>query len=100
MSPASRLSLLALAAALASGAVSAQSAPDVQRGRQLYDTYCGGCHYERVHDRSRENSSVHSLEDLRAEVTRWAGETRQRYTREDIEDIVAYLNRSHYHLER
>jgi mono/diheme cytochrome c family protein len=96
MRAASRTAVLALAAALAGVTAHAENP---QRGQQLYETYCGGCHYERVHSRSRENSSVHSLEDLRTEVTRWAGQTRQRYTREDIEDIVAYLNRSHYHLE-
>jgi len=36
---------------------------------------------------------------LRAEVTRWAGQTRQRFTREDMQDIVAYLNRSPYRLD-
>ena len=29
----------------------AASAQDAERGRVLYQTYCGGCHYERVHDR-------------------------------------------------
>ncbi|MDA8109504.1 MAG: cytochrome c, partial [Betaproteobacteria bacterium] len=73
---------------------------DAQRGRELYEAYCGGCHYERVHQRGPERTDMRTLEALRAEVMRWAGQTRQRFTREDIEDIVAYLNRSHYHLGR
>ncbi len=96
MRAASTLAGIALAAALAGGTARAQ---DAERGRRLYETHCNGCHYERVHRRSRESSRVRSLEDLRSEVTRWAGQTRQRLTREDLQDIVAYLNRSHYHLD-
>lgn len=91
------LVVIALAAVLGAGTA---RAADAQRGRELYESYCGGCHYERVHERSPERTGIRTLEALRAEVTRWAGETRQRLAREDIEDIVAYLNRSHYHLSR
>ena len=42
-----RLASLLTACCLASAAW----AQDVERGRLLYETHCGGCHYERVHER-------------------------------------------------
>lgn len=71
-------------------------AQDAQRGKLLYDTYCGVCHYERVHDRLR--SKILDLADLRDEVARWAPQTKRQFTLEDKEDVVQYLNESHYRI--
>ena len=46
---------------------------DLERGRVLYQTHCGGCHYERTHD-----------ERVRS------------YTLDELDDIVQYLNEAHY----
>ena len=75
-------------------------AQDARRGRQLYETHCFSCHYERVHERAPERSRVHSLEELRKEVALRAGLTGQRYTQEDLADIVAYLDQSHYRFSK
>ncbi len=91
-----RLSLLA-ALALAALPAAAQNA---ERGRQLYQTHCGGCHYERVHQRAPERSRVRSLAELRVEVVRWAPQTRRTFTIEDLDDLAEYLNRSHYRFEK
>ena len=72
----------------------AAAAQDAERGRLLYQTYCGGCHYERVHDRLR--TEVKDLSDLRDMVGRWAPHTKRTYTLDEREDIVQYLNESHY----
>lgn len=72
----------------------AAMAQDAARGRLLYETHCGGCHYERVHQRLR--SDVKGLDDLRATVARWAAQTKHRFTEEDLQDVVQYLNESHY----
>lgn len=80
------LALLAFAAA----------AQDAERGRLLYQTYCGGCHYERVHDRLR--TEVKDLADLRDMVARWAPQTKRSFTLDEREDIVQYLNESHYRI--
>jgi hypothetical protein len=77
-------------------AVSAQ--PETQeaaRGRVLYQTYCGGCHYERIHD-ERLRPAVRDLADLRDMVAQWAPQTKRSYTPGELEDIVQYLNESHY----
>ena len=76
-------------------------AQDAGRGKLLYETHCGGCHYERVHQRDRAKSSIKSLSDLRDEVALRAGQTqRPSFTLEDLEDIAEYLDRSHYKLAR
>jgi mono/diheme cytochrome c family protein len=72
----------------------AVSAQDSAPGRALYETHCGGCHYERVHDRLR--SEVKDLSDLRDMVARWAPQTKRTYTPAELESIVQYLNESHY----
>jgi hypothetical protein len=56
--------------------------------------HCGDCHYERVHQRLR--TAVKDLDDLRDMVARWAPQTKRRFTLDEREDLVAYLNASHY----
>lgn len=90
-----RPSALVLLAILAA-ALPAQ-AQDARRGRQLYETHCLTCHYEHVHERAPARSRVHSLQDLQKETALRAGLTGLRFTREDLDDIVAYLDQSHYH---
>ncbi|MFZ1908645.1 MAG: hypothetical protein WAU52_06145 [Burkholderiales bacterium] len=72
-------------------------AQDARRGREVYETLCLSCHYEHVHERAPERSQVHDLEQLRREVTERAKLTGVRFTREDIDDVVIYLDQSHYH---
>jgi mono/diheme cytochrome c family protein len=76
------------------------AAQDPARGKLLYDLHCGGCHYERVHERDPSRSVVHSLADLRNQVARRAAQTGRQFTLEDLGDIAEYLNRSHYRLTR
>ena len=79
---------------LLSPLAAAQDAESAARGRLLYQTYCGGCHYERVHDRLR--TEVKDLSDLRDMVARWAPQTKRTYTLDELADIAEYLNQSHY----
>lgn len=67
---------------------------EAEQGRLLYETHCGGCHYERVHQRLR--SDVKDLADLRDTVARWAPQTKRRFTLDERESIVQYLNESYY----
>ena len=75
-------------------------AQDAERGRQLYETHCSGCHYERVHQRAPERSLVRSRAGLRVEVVRRAQLTARTFTLEDFDDLAEYLNRSHYKFEK
>jgi cytochrome c len=71
-------------------------AQDAQRGRQLYETRCLSCHYERIHKRDASRSLVRTLTALRVEVARRAEGLTPRLSIEDLDDIAEYLNRSHY----
>ena len=71
------------------------AAQDLQRGRLLYQTHCGGCHYERTHD-ERVRPAVRDLDQLRDMVVKWANETKRSYTLDELDDIVQYLNEAHY----
>lgn len=85
-------------AAFAASSLSVHAQETVQRGQELYATQCLTCHTERLHE--REKSKIRTLADLRAEVTRWSRETKQRFSAEDIEDVVRYLDLSHYRLKK
>lgn len=87
-----------LALALACACLPA-AAQDAGRGKLLYETQCGGCHYERVHQRAPGRSSVLTLADLRDEVARRAAQTGRPFTLDDLADIAEYLNRTHYRFE-
>ena len=78
----------------------AAHAQDPARGRLLYETYCGECHYERVHQRTPETSRVKTLSDLRDIVANRAPTTKFNFSLDDREDVVQYLNRSHYKLAK
>ena len=95
----SQFLLLALALPLLFAAMPA-AAQDGVRGRQLYETHCSDCHYQRVHQRERDKSLVRSMEDLRGQVARWAPQTRRPLSSQDLADIVDYLNGSYYRLEK
>jgi hypothetical protein len=69
-------------------------AQDAERGKLLYETHCGTCHYERVHDRLRP--AVRELDQLRDMVAQWAPQTKHRFTLDEQEAVVQYLNESHY----
>jgi len=76
------------------------AAQDAGRGKLLYETHCGGCHYERVHERAPQKSQVHTLAELRDMVARRAAQTGRPFTLDDLADIAEYLNRTHYRLTR
>ena len=88
-----KAALVALAALLLAAPALAQ---DAQRGRLLYETHCLSCHYERIHKRDPSRSLIRTLPQLQVEVAQRAAVTKQRFTTEDLDDIAAYLNRSHY----
>ena len=73
----------------------AAAAQDAERGRLLYQTHCGGCHYERMHD-ERLRPAVRDLADLRDMVAQWAPQTKRRFTLDELSDVVDYLNETHY----
>jgi mono/diheme cytochrome c family protein len=77
---------------------SAQQAPDAERGRALYENHCVACHTSKVH--RRFPPSAIDMEALRFIVKVWAEENRLKWGPEEIEDVVQYLDRTHYRFPR
>lgn len=82
--------LLLVASAAAAGQV-----PSVERGRALYENHCRVCHTSKVHHRTPRLPL--NRNQLREIVTLWAAEENLLWKREDIDDVVFYLNLTVYH---
>lgn len=74
----------------------AAAAQDVSRGALLYETHCLVCHREGLHD--RKNSKVATYADLRFQVERWTKQSRYRFTPAEREDLIEFLDATHYQL--
>jgi mono/diheme cytochrome c family protein len=72
--------------------------PDVERGRALYENHCVVCHTPKVHRRV-PSVPLHT-DDLRFIVNLWASQQGLTWSREDVEDVVYYLDRVHYRFEK
>jgi len=68
--------------------------PDIDQGRLLYENHCMVCHTSKVH--RRNPPSAVDWEALRFIVQVWAEEQKLRWTAEEIEDVVHYVDRTHY----
>lgn len=75
-----------------------QEIPSLERGRALYENHCMVCHTAKVH--RRVPPLPISTDDLRSIVRIWAQEQKLRWSREEIEDVVLYLDRVHYRFEK
>lgn len=79
------LLLCCQAAALAAG--------DPVRGEKLHG-YCVGCHGTALY--VPPQAKIRTLATLKKEVERWNDRMNPKFTRQEVEDIVAYLNRDFY----
>ena len=75
-----------------------QDVPSLDRGRALYQTHCVVCHTDKVH--RRVPPLPIGVDDLRFIVAVWATQQGLRWSREEIEDVVYYLDRVHYRFEK
>jgi mono/diheme cytochrome c family protein len=79
-------------------AAAGQDVPSLERGRALYENHCVVCHTAKVH--RRVPPLPISTDDLRFVVTVWVTQQGLRWSREEIEDVVHYLDRVHYRFEK
>lgn len=75
-----------------------QSVPSLERGRALYENHCVVCHTAKVH--RRVPPLPIAVDDLRFIVTVWATQQGLHWSREEIEDVAYYLDRTHYRFEK
>ena len=69
-------------------------AADPDRGRDLYELRCQGCHAESVHARARR--VARSFDEVRGWVARWNASLTLGWTAEEIDDVTVHLNTRYY----
>ena len=90
----SRLLIKALfCVALAGGIPAAQSAGNSVRGESLHQD-CLGCHGTELYVPPR--AKVKTLAVLKKETLRWNDRMNPKFTAQEVDDIVAWLNRDFY----
>jgi len=72
----------------------AAEAPDIARGRALYENHCVVCHTQSVH--ARPNRMSPGAAELREIVDQWQREEQLRWSTQDIDDVVFYLRTTRY----
>lgn len=92
MSIKSLLSALILAMTL----MPAIGAADSDRGRDLFENHCTGCHHPSFLDRPLRH--VKDRDSLRYFVERWSEEIHLGWNHREREDVVEYLNWRYYQL--
>lgn len=75
--------------------VAAAQVPNLERGRALYENHCRVCHTSKVHHRTPRLPLTRG--QLREIVKTWAAAENLRWSSEDIEDVVFFLNMTVYH---
>jgi mono/diheme cytochrome c family protein len=83
-------------AALAISLISASplaNAANFARGQELFEDHCQACHndFHRPDDRN-----VKSLSELRKRVEAWSAHAATDWKRDEIDDVLEYINRSFY----
>lgn len=86
-------SLLA-ALVIATGLAPLNSVADSDRGRDLFENHCTGCHHPSFLDRPLRH--VKDRDSLRYFVERWAEEIKLGWDSREREDVVEYLNWRYY----
>jgi len=91
-----RMLRLATGIAMLAAVATVQSAepPSLERGRELYENHCRACHTQRVHERPNRLSI--DMADLRLIVDNWQKEEQLRWSAQDVDDVVWFLNQTRY----
>lgn len=70
------------------------AAQNAERGRQLFELGCRGCHGSSVF--SRPGRIARDVAGIRQQVHRWRDNAGLPWTETEIDDVTAFLNRAHY----
>ena len=65
------------------------------RGQLLYENQCHSCHESTVH--IREDHKAKSYADIQYWVGRWSNEVGTKWSADEIDSVVQYLNSTFYH---
>ncbi len=89
----SRITLCAAVALALASAGPVFSAGDAAKGEQLHRA-CLGCHATELY--VPPLAKVRNTSTLRKEVVRWNDRMNPKFTKKEIDDLVAYLNAAFY----
>jgi mono/diheme cytochrome c family protein len=84
---------LLLVMVLLCGPVAGHAAGDPVRGEKLH-AYCLGCHGTALY--LPPQAKVKTLAALKKEIARWNDRMNPKFNKQEIEDLVVYLNRDFY----
>ncbi|MGB5306434.1 MAG: cytochrome c [Gammaproteobacteria bacterium] len=73
------------------------TAADIDNGASLHQKFCTSCHDSGVY--TRADRKVTTLEGLQTQVGRCDQSLGLKWFDDDIADVAAYLNQSHYHFK-
>lgn len=66
----------------------------MSRGEMLYRNHCIECHNQQIH--WREGRIAKDVEGLKYQVIRWQDAIGVKWSKEEINDVTGYLNRTYY----
>ncbi|MGV3627146.1 MAG: c-type cytochrome [Betaproteobacteria bacterium] len=84
---------LLLVMALLCGPVAVRAAGDPARGEKLHDS-CLGCHGTALYVPPK--AKIKTLAALKKEIERWNDRMNPKFNKQEIDDLVVYLNRDFY----
>ena len=73
------------------GTATAQN--NLARGQELFEQHCQACHYDFHQPQTRH---LKTLDELKQRITSWAVHTNTGWTRQEVDDVLHYLNTSFY----
>jgi mono/diheme cytochrome c family protein len=86
-----------LASCLIAFAAPSALAENFARGNELYEDHCQSCHEDLMH---AENRHLKSLDELRKRIDAWATHTGNDWNKDEIDDVLYYLNKRFYKFEQ
>ena len=89
---------VALAGCAAGVSTTTTDVRSIERGRALYENNCRSCHTAKVHRRVPQLPV--NQDDLRLIVLTWVRFEGMRWSSEDIDDVVFYVNRTYYQFDK
>ncbi|MGZ4995929.1 MAG: hypothetical protein ACXV79_17400 [Methylobacter sp.] len=82
-------------AALASFTSGPALAENFERGQELFEDQCGGCHNNFV--ALNKDSKIKTMSALKERIVSWAAHTGSEWGNSEFDDVLYYLNKSFYH---
>ena len=91
------LMAVALLFGLSFAAGTAAASGDAAAGKKLHDANCAGCHDVRVYTRNERR--VKSRDGLLRQIGTCEHALNRKFTQDQIDDLVKYLNETYYKFE-